>query len=316
MEKGYTVGVDLGGTNIAVALVDAQGKILARTGCPTNMPRSAQEIAEDIVRCVQAMREKAPEPIQWVGVGTPGSVNRETGIVGFANNLDFENTPLGSMLQRQVQCPVYLANDADAAALGEYYAGAGRGCRHMVAVTLGTGIGTGIVLHGQLYSGAHWAGGEWGHTVICMEGESCNCGRQGCWEAYAAAPALIRQTRQAMQVHPESALWQAAPTLEQVSGKTVFEAVKQGDKTAQQVLDFYVKALSVGLNNIINVLDPEILCLGGGVAGAGQALMRPLQAAMAGQSYAREGQPTTRVVLAELGNDAGLIGAAMLGRQK
>lgn len=311
----YTIGVDLGGTNIVAALADETGRLLARGHRPTAMPRSAEEIAVDIALCIEEMMAQSPAPVECVGIGTPGSVNPQTGVVGFANNLNFENTPLGSMIEKRVHCPVYLANDADAAALGEYYAGAGRGSRSMVAVTLGTGVGTGLVLDGRLYAGAHWAGGELGHTVICMDGEPCNCGRRGCWEAYSAAPALIRQTQSAMQAHPESKLWQAAPQLSEVSGKTVFQAVAMGDATAQAVLDFYVKALAVGLSNVVNSLDPDILCLGGGISGAGEALMRPLEKAMEGQSYARPGQQTTKLVLAQLGNDAGLVGAAMLHRQ-
>ena len=239
----YTIGVDLGGTNIVAALADETGRLLARVHRPTAMPRSAEEIAVDIALCIEEMMAQSPAPVECVGIGTPGSVNPQTGVVGFANNLNFENTPLGTMIEKRVHCPVYLANDADAAALGEYYAGAGRGSRSMVAVTLGTGVGTGLVLDGRLYAGAHWAGGELGHTVICMDGEPCNCGRRGCWEAYSAAPALIRQTQRAMQAHPESKLWQAAPQLSEVSGKTVFQAVAMGDATAQAVLDFYVKAL-------------------------------------------------------------------------
>lgn len=309
-----TVGVDLGGTNIVCALVDDTGRMLQRAQRPTGMPRRAEMIAEDIVRCIRDVSaQQAPESI---GIGTPGCVDPVTGVVGYANNLDFYDTPLGAMVGRAFDAPVYVANDADAAALGEFYAGAGQGCRTMVAVTLGTGVGTGLILEGKLYNGAHWAAGELGHTVIVMDGEPCNCGRKGCWEAYAAAPALVRQTQRAMQAHPESALWTVAPTLEQVTGKTVFEGVEKGDETAQAALDLYVKALAVGLGNLVNSFDPELICLGGGVSGAGDALMQPLRRAMAGQVYTRPGQPTARIVLAQLGNDAGVIGAAMLGRQR
>lgn len=309
-----TVGVDLGGTNIAAALVDEQGRILQRAQRPTGMPRSAEEIAGDIVRCIREVSAQAE--IDSVGIGTPGSVDPERGVVGYANNLDFHDTPLAALVGRDIKAPVYVANDADAAALGEFYAGAGRGSRYMAAVTLGTGVGTGLILDGKLYNGAHWAGGELGHTVVVLDGEPCNCGRRGCWEAYAAAPALVRQTRRAMQAHPESVLWDVAPTLKQVSGKTVFEGVRRKDKTAQAVLDLYVKMLAVGLGNLVNGFDPELICLGGGVSGAGEALMAPLRRAMQGQVYTRPGQPTAKIVLAALGNDAGVIGAAMLGRQR
>ena len=310
---GETIGVDLGGTNIVAARVDKAGRIVSRAQRPTAMPRSAEEIAADIVGCIREVAQGTPES---VGIGTPGTVDRHTGVVGFANNLDFYNTPLGEMVQKQVHVPVYVANDADAAALGEFYIGAGRGCQSMVAITLGTGVGSGIVLNGQLFGGVHNAGGELGHTVIQMGGEPCNCGRQGCWEAYASAPALIRQTQRAMEENPSSLLWEAAPTPAQVSGITVFEAVKRGDETAQAVLDFYVKVLAIGLGNVINTFDPEIVCLGGGVSGAGEVLMAPLQKAVQNQVYSRPGQATTKLVLAKLGNDAGLIGAAMLNRQR
>jgi glucokinase len=253
--------------------------------------------------------------IGCVGAGIPGSVEPETGLVHRACNVGMEDCLLGEGLSQRLDgLPVRLENDANAAALGEYAAGAGRGCRSMVLVTLGTGIGGGIILDGTLYAGCNHAGGELGHFVIHRDGLPCACGRRGCFEQYASATALIRETRAMMARQPGSLCWalaQGDPA--NVNGRTAFDAARQGDPGARAVIDAWLADLADGLTSLVNLLQPELLCLGGGVAEQGDALLAPLQAVLDREDYARGCPTRTRLALARLGNDAGLVGAALLG---
>lgn len=312
----YTIGIDLGGTNIAIGIVNSNMQIILKDSVPTALPRSAAEIVTDMAALTRSLLRRASismEEIKWVGVGTPGTANAETGVIEYANNLHFENVPLMSMLRKELGKTVYIENDANAAAYGEYRAGAAKDADSAVVITLGTGVGGGVILGGKLLEGFNYAGSELGHTVIEYGGRECTCGRRGCWEAYASASGLIALTREAMQIHRDSAMWEIAGTPEAVNGKTAFDAMRAGDAAGSAVVNTYLNYLACGLVNIINIFQPEILCLGGGICKEGDNLVKPLEAFIEREHYSHYAQRQTRLCIAKLGNDAGIIGAALLG---
>lgn len=305
------VGIDLGGINVAAALVSEDGTILARRSCPT--PRGAEAVADAIAAQVRGVLEQnAGEQVTYVGLGSPGTIDPEAGVVEYWSNLDFRHVPLAAMLQERLGLPALMENDANCAALGEFVAGAGRGSRSMVVITLGTGVGGGAVLDGRLYTGTNYAGLEVGHFVIEHGGRRCTCGRAGCFEAYCSATALIAQARLAMEQAPQSLLWKLAGDLEHVDGKVIFEAQAQEDETAIQVLREFTDYLGCGVASLVNIFQPEVFCIGGGISNAGEALLAPVRAILDREDYARHNKRRTRLQRAQLGNDAGLIGAAML----
>lgn len=311
----YYLGVDLGGTNIACAVVSREGQILGKASIPTALPDTAENIAGRIVTCCRMAVEKtgcSMEEIASVGIGTPGIANAEEGIVEYSCNLGFSNTPLSELVGTPLGKPVYLENDANAAALGEFAAGCGNGSHSLIAITLGTGVGGGVVLQGKLLTGFNFAGAEIGHFVMYHGGEPCGCGRKGCFEAYCSATALIRQTKRAMEAHPESLMWKNCPDLEKVDGRTSFDAMAAGDETARAVVRQYQEYLADGLTSIINIFQPEVLCVGGGICNQGETLLGPVRAIIDKEDYARDSKRRTKVVRATLGNDAGIIGAALL----
>ncbi len=312
----YTIGIDLGGTNIAVGIVDSGMHILLKDSVPTALPRSAEEIVVDMAALTRSLLRRASismEEIKWVGVGAPGTANAETGTIEYANNLGFRNVPLVELLKKELGKTVYIENDANAAAYGEYRAGAVKDAESAVVITLGTGVGGGIVLNGRLLEGFNYAGAEIGHTVIEYGGRECTCGRRGCWEAYASASGLIAITREAMQIHRDSAMWEIAGLLENVNGKTAFDAMRAGDAAGSAVVNTYLNYLGCGIVNIINIFQPELICLGGGICKEGDNLIKPLEAFIEKEHYSRFAQKQTKLRIAKLGNDAGIIGAALLG---
>ena len=317
----YTIGIDLGGTNIVASVVDDDYNIIGTSKTPTNSPRSADEIFDDIADvCEEAVKTAGltMEDIDSVGMGTPGTVNQD-GIIEFANNLAFNNVPARTMLAKRINKPeekVFIENDANCAALGEAYAGCGNGAKDFVAVTLGTGVGSGVIIGGKIVNGVNYAGGECGHMVIVVDGEQCSCGRKGCWEAYASATALIRQTKKAMEEYPDSLMHKLAKEEGKVSGRTAFDAMRLGDIAGIKVVDDYIKYVACGLINIVTALQPEIICIGGGICNEGETLMKPLRRFVQSERYSIHSKIQTKIVKAELGNDAGVIGAALLGKVK
>ena len=317
----YTIGIDLGGTNIVASVVDDDYNIIGTSKTPTNSPRSADEIFDDIADvCEEAVKTAGltMEDIDSVGMGTPGTVNQD-GIIEFANNLAFNNVPARTMLAKRINKPeekVFIENDANCAALGEAYAGCGNGAKDFVAVTLGTGVGSGVIIGGKIVNGVNYAGGECGHMVIVVDGEQCSCGRKGCWEAYASATALIRQTKKAMEEYPDSLMHKLAKEEGKVSGRTAFDAMRLGDIAGIKVVDDYIKYVACGLINIVNALQPEIICIGGGICNEGETLMKPLRRFVQSERYSIHSKIQTKIVKAELGNDSGVIGAALLGKVK
>ena len=312
----YRIGIDLGGTNIVAGVVDDEFRIVATAKCKTRIPRPAEEIVVDMARMAKEAVQNAGltmADIAYVGVGSPGTCNADTGIVEYSNNLQFEKLPLRDMLGGMLDKAVYIENDANAAALGEALAGAAKGAQSCVCITLGTGVGGGIIIDGKIYGGFNFAGAELGHTVIMVDGELCTCGRFGCWEAYASATALINQTRRAMVNHPDSAMWSIAEDLDKVNGRTAFDGMRAGDAVAAQVVDTYIKYIATGLINVINIFQPEVLCIGGGICKEGDTLLKPLAAHIERERYSKYSSHQTRLCVATLGNDAGIIGAALLG---
>ena len=312
----YNIGIDLGGTNIVASVVNEDYRILGTGKTPTSTPRSADEIFDDIAAMCREAMDKAGvtiNDISSIGMGTPGTVNGE-GVIEFANNLGFNNVPARDMhKERLVDLPVFIANDANCAALGEAYAGCGNGSKNFVAVTLGTGVGSGIIVDGKIVTGVNFAGGECGHMVIMVDGEACTCGRRGCWEAYASATALIRQTKEAMEKYPDSVMHELAKAEGKVSGRTAFDAMRKGDIAGIEVVDNYIKYVACGLIDIVNALQPEIICVGGGICNEGDTLMTPLKRFVQAERYSIHSKIQTKIMKAELGNDAGVIGAALLG---
>ena len=313
----YYIGIDLGGTNIVAAVVDENYNILTKASTKTNRPRPAEAIADDMAAMAIKAVEDAKltmDDIEWVGVGTPGIANSKTGVIEYSNNLGFENTPMAELIRKHIDKPVYIENDANAAAYGEYVAGAAKGAKNAVCITLGTGVGGGIIIDGKIYSGSNFAGAEIGHTVIGIDGPQCSCGRRGCFEAYSSATGLIRMTKEKMDAVPDSIMHKITEERGgKVSARTSFDAMRQGDAAAKEVVDFYIKALACGITNTINTFQPDILCIGGGVCNEGDALLLPVKALVAKEVYTRNSPKNTEIVIAKLGNDAGLIGAAFLG---
>lgn len=306
------VGIDVGGTNLKAALIDESGRLLTVERTPLGTFRGPERFAQDVAALTEQVARKGgadPSTLESVGMGLPGAVSG--GEILFTTNIPMEHVPIEKLFRRYLDLPLRLGNDADCAAVGEYFCGAGRGTKNFVVVTLGTGIGSGLILNGKLYNGMG-SGGEAGHMVIRHGGELCNCGRRGCWERYASATALIRLTQEAMADHPESTLHTLAEK-GGVEGRTAFQAAETGDETALGVCRTYVEYLADGLASLINILQPEAVALGGGVAAApDHLLMEPLRDLVARECFSRHGGYQTKIVKAELGNDAGMIGAALL----
>ncbi|MBO6263854.1 MAG: ROK family protein [Clostridia bacterium] len=311
--KKYYGGIDLGGTFIKCGIVDEEGNILTKDKIPTGVSRYYREVIEDMANLIKKLAKEANVKIESVGVGSPGMIDSANGIVVYSNNFSWQNVPLKAELEKYLNVPVRVTNDANAAALGESFCGAGKKYRSMVLVTLGTGVGSGIVLDGKLYEGNGSAGAELGHMVIHTGGEKCTCGRHGCFEAYASATALIRFTRSAMKVHNESVMWKLCDgNPEAVDGKTAFDGMRQGDETAKNVVKNYISNLAAGIVNIANIFRPEIILIGGGICKENEALLKPLREIMSKELFGGEGNVPVELGVATLGNDAGICGAAKL----
>ena len=311
----YCIGVDLGGTNIAIGLIDLDGKvILQKKSVKTRAPRPCEEISGDIKDvCNFLCKEQGItlSDVEWIGVATPGIVR--SGVVIDAFNLGWTNENFKEILSGMTGRPTFVANDANAAAYAEAKWGCGVGESSLIAVTLGTGIGGGIVLDGKIWEGFNGFAAELGHMVIDVGGRRCTCGLRGCLEAYCSATALVHETRRMMKLYPDSLMWQITDgDLERADGRTAFTANEQGDFAARQVIDDFVNYLAIGIANIINIFQPSVICIGGGVSGQGEVLMRPLRERLKYTSFGTKDM-RTRVEAAVYKNDAGIIGAALLG---
>lgn len=317
----YRIGIDLGGTNIAAGLVNENYQIVRKDSVPTNAQRDPALIVDDIAMLCKKICEEqgiALSDIEAIGIASPGIANHDDGVVEYANNLPFRQFPICEMLRERTGIKnVHVENDANAAAWGEAVAGAAKGTKKSVMITLGTGVGGGIIIDGKVFSGFNFAGGELGHTVIEKDGVPCSCGRKGCWEAYSSATALIRMTREKMEecraAGRETLIEKLVAEKGKVSGKTAFDAMRAGDEAGREVVDKYLSYLAVGLGNMINIFQPEVISLGGGVSNERENLLKPLIPLIRKEQYGGDLVPLTKICIAELGNDAGIIGAAFLG---
>lgn len=314
----YSIGIDLGGSNIVAGLVSDRAKLIAKYGTKTPKNAEAETIVEAIHQTTMTLLKReniSIDEVEQIGIGTPGIVDTKNGIVLFANNLNFRNTPLSALAKLYFKQPIHLINDANAAAYGEYIGGSARGASSLVAITIGTGIGGGIILNNQVITGFAYAGAELGHMVIDIDGRSCSCGRQGCFETYASATGLVNTTKAYMRNHPETIMWDLCKdSLGNVSGRTAFDAKRMGDRGGERVVADYIHTLAIGLGNIINSIEPEVLVIGGGLSNEGDELLIPLQKELDKQVF-RFTSNQTELRIASLGNDAGIIGAALSGNQ-
>lgn len=313
----YYVGVDVGGTKIAAGIVDETGNIIRKASVQTGRTRKAEEILKDMCSLVLDLIKESglsEKDIYSIGIGSPGIHDRENGIMIYINNLTyFRNVNVRAAFQNYINVPVYLENDANCAAIAESIAGAAKGYDNSVTITIGTGIGGGVIINNKHFTGSNGMGAELGHMVININGEECTCGRLGCWEAYSSATALIRETKKAAERDPDSIIHKlCGGDPDNIDAKTAFDAARLGDKTGMEVVDNYIGILAEALANIVTIFQPEIIVIGGGVSKEGDNLLIPLKEKMRGKIYGNEGLPAIPIVAAKLGNDAGIVGAAFI----
>jgi len=302
------VGIDLGGTNIAAGIVDSDGRIVCKGSAPTPKGAAYTEVVSAMAELVKSIVKNAgysQKDILSVGIGCPGFINREKGEIVFASNLGFKNAPIAAEFKKYIDVPVSLENDADAAALGEYKI-VGESSESLVFVTLGTGVGSGIVIDGKIYRGSFGEGAELGHIMLRPDGEKCTCGRSGCYERYASAAALVRQTKAAIAAHPETLM--ANET--EITGRTAFDFERKGDATAAAVVEKYISYVAEGLMDVMMLLRPKTIVIGGGISNEGEPFVARIREHIA-KNMSSEELHKTEITVAKLRADAGIIGAAM-----
>ena len=311
------LGIDLGGTNIVAAVVNEKFEIVAEAKNPTLCPRPWKEILDDVAKTALEAAKMANLEISdfpFVGIGSPGVISVETGTVIAAVNLGFDNVPVSKYLSEKFEVPVILENDANAAAYGEFKAGKAKNTENFIAFTIGTGIGSGVVLDGKIYRGTNGIAGELGHSVIKLGGRQCSCGRKGCVDVYASATGLITTTKEAMEANKESLMWQLSEgDIKKVNGITAFKAAKQNDKTALEVVNSYIEVLAAAITNIINTFQPDMITIAGGISKEGDFLLNPIKKLVEKDSLKNLEKPLPKIEIAELQDKAGVIGAALLG---
>lgn len=311
----YTIGIDLGGTTMTAGLVNEKYEIVGKITRATQLPRPAADLEKalaDLCRAVVRENGASFDEVSYVGIGTPGSVNFTTGFVGYNTNFNYYDWNLGPDMEKLLGCKVYVENDANAAAFGEYIAGGAKGYASAVVVTLGTGIGSGIILEGKLLRGFNFAAGEMGHTVIVKDGRQCNCGRRGCWERYASSRALTEDTKAAMRKNPDTIMWKLVKDIDHVNAKTSFDAMEKGDALAKQVIDAWLEYVGCGVANVVNTFEPDVICIGGGVSNQGETLLAPIRAYVEKETHNITTGRVPEIRACVLRNDAGVIGAAAL----
>ena len=317
----YRIGIDLGGTNIAAGLVNEKFEIIAKESTPTLVGRPSEEIVADIAMlcknlCTAAGISQAD--VTSVGIASPGIVDDESGMVIYANNLGFRHFPIIPLLREQLEIKEFhIENDANAAAWGEAIAGAAKGSKSSVMITLGTGVGGGIIADGKVFKGFNSAAGELGHIVIEVDGVACSCGRKGCWEAYSSATGLIRMTREKLEeCAAQGRVTKMTELVEakgKINGRTAFDGKRLGDEAACEVVDQYIKYLASGLASMINIFQPEVLSIGGGISNEKDNLLKPLIPLVQAETCGAGVDKCPEIRIATLGNEAGIIGAALLG---
>lgn len=314
----YYIGVDVGGTGVKAGVVTKEGKIIKSCSMPTQKDADYKVLIRDIADLVfKTLKESgvAMDLIESVGIGFPSAVDEKNGVVMYTANINLNNAPVTHELKKYIDKPIYIGNDANCAALGEYFALNDESVENFVAVTLGTGIGGGIIINKKLYTGSNGSAGEIGHIRLVTGGEKCSCGRDGCWECYASATALIRDSKRAAAENPASLLAKnIAANGGRSNGRLVFDAAKEGDPTAKAVIDEYVKYIGEGIIDIINIFQPSVIAIGGGISRQGDNLLNPVKEYIKGKTYGVPYIEPCKVTMAKLGNDAGIVGAAFLGR--
>lgn len=310
----YYIGIDVGGTFVKAGIVDENGNIVADGKIASECDKGGNKLAENAATLVMRLLEKSgisKDQIVGAGMGFPGFIDSKNGIVVYSNNVRLSDFPVVEIMQAKLGLKVKVANDANVAALGEKMFGAGKEYNDMVMITLGTGVGAGIIIDGKLFEGNRSAGAEIGHMLLVHGGEQCTCGRKGCFEAYSSATALIRDTGRAMQNHKDSLMWEIG-SIDNVTGKTPFDYAKK-DKYAAEVVNNYIEMLGSALTDIANIFRPEAIIIGGGVCAQGDNLIVPLKQKIQSELFGAEfGSPEVVLRIAELGNKAGLLGAAAL----
>lgn len=315
-EASVRIGIDIGGTDTKIGLVNQKQELIAQKTVPTGADRPWQEMIRHIGEQAYALLEESGIPVTQclgAGVGMPGTVDKRTGVVLYSNNIRWDNVPLAEELSKYLPMPVYVANDADCAALGEVAAGAAKGYQNAIMLTLGTGVGGGIVMDGKIFSGKLKGGCEVGHMIIEPDGESCTCGQKGCLEAYASATALIRDGKRMLEKTPDSLLWKKCPDgIQSVKPELIFEAAKEGDQASLELVDNYRRWLEIGIINLVNLFRPQIILVGGGVSRQGEYLLGPINRTLKDNCFGGSIGEVPQVIEAALGNKAGMIGAANL----
>lgn len=316
----YYIGVDLGGTNIATGLLDEEGKIIYKCSAKAGAQRPPEEITADIAATAKEVIEHENIPlseIAGIGVGVPGCFDNNTGKIILTNNMNLSGFYFAPELQKYINKPVFMGNDANCAVLGEMIGGGAKGYKNVVMITIGTGIGGGFVSGGKLYGGANGAAMEVGHMTVVADGLLCNCGRRGCWELYGSASALVRYTEEYMEKDPGSLMHKIAKENGKVNGRTAFDAAKEGDESGNAVVGKFVHYLSIGIADLINIFQPDVLLVGGGVSNEGEYLLGKIRNEVSEKTYAHGLLAVETVIKkAELTNDAGIIGAGMMVNEK
>ena len=310
----YRIGIDLGGTNIKVGIVNKKQEIIASASRKTRKERPYQEVLDDMAETVKDALKKIEVSItacNGIGIGSPGTIDHENGIVIYSNNISWEQIPLAEEIEKRLSLPVKISNDANCAALGEALAGSGKDCKNLVLLTLGTGVGGGVIIDGKLFQ-VRIGGMELGHTTLIAGGEPCTCGRQGCVEAYCSATGLIREANKAADCFPDSLLEKMREEMGEMNGKIPFEARKIGDKQAIRIINQYINWLGEAITNYVNIFRPQMVLLSGGICGQGKSLTDPLKKYVETYAFAGKRISIPKIEIAKLGNDAGIIGAANL----
>lgn len=309
----YSIGVDIGGMTVKIGLVDQTGNLYSKKIFKTNVcPNITSNKITETVKLILKENNLSLKDINGVGVGCPGIINSTEGIVESWGNLGWEKVKLATLIKKGLDTNIKIVNDANLAVLAEVNFGSAKNYKNAVMLTLGTGIGGGVVIDGNIYEGGEGMGTELGHVTLKIDGKRCKCGRKGCFEVYASATSLMRQTRDAMRKDKNSLMWEMAKELKKVDGKIPFECAKLGDETAIKVVDTYAKYLSEGIMSLLNVFRPQIVILGGGVSSSGDYLIDKINIYCAKLNYGFKNAPVPKLCVAKLGNDAGILGASCL----
>ncbi len=312
----YSIGVDIGGMSVKVGLVDEKGNILCKSVEKTAL--TPEQVIENLIKQIETLLKEADlslKEIKGIGIGCPGAINGTTGVVDLLVNLNWNNVPLVNLLKNKLDTTIRISNDANVAVLAEALYGSAKDYNSLVMFTLGTGVGSGIVIDKKLYEGNCSKGAEIGHTTLVLGGKDCPCGRKGCVEQYVSATALISQTKDAMLLDKNSLMWEYVDNkIDNVNGKTAFECAKRGDKTALKVVDTYVCYLAESMINVFNTFRPEAFIIGGGISAQGDYLLNKVVEYCEKFDYGYKCAPKTKILIASLGNDAGIIGASALVR--